>query len=649
MGSTTGRVVAAVAALLLVVGGVFGYRAVLDRRRADALAAAGATLATALTTGDNPGAVLDGAPDVRALLSGAADLDHRVDVVDSRVAGDQGLVQLRHVWTLRRGDPDHTYEVDAAFAERDGRWVAAWQPGLLAPGLREGERLRAQRTQPARADILDAAGQPIVTKRPVQRVGIDRSAVPKETAVASAARLAEALGLEAAPYVEAVGTAGDQAYVVAITLRDPSPELATAQALTLPGLLLQRDDIPLAPTASFARPILGTVGEATKEIVEKSDGRIKPGDATGLGGLQAAHDATLAGRAGEVLAAVPSGGGAPRILASAASAAGSPVRLTLDMRSQTAAEAVLAGVAPASALVAIRPSDGHVLAAASGPGGKGMSTATLGQYPPGSTMKAVTALALLRAGLTPASVTPCPATLDVEGRTFKNYDGYPTAKLGDITLRAAFAQSCNTAFMGQRAKLSESSLAEAAGALGLTAEPALGVPAALGTVPAPAGDTEKAASLIGQGRVVSSPLGMATVAASIAAGRGVAPLLVTSPAPTTGQPTQASQVTSETTGTPASPASPAKPVTAAEAAELRALLRAVVTEGNSPLLQGVPGGAVAAKSGTAEYGDATPPRTHAWMIAIQGDLAVAAFLEDAGGGAADAGPLVKSFLTRLAS
>ena len=47
------------------------------------------------------------------------------------------------------------------------------------------------------------------------------------------------------------------------------------------------------------------------------------------------------------------------------------------------------------------PPTGEVLAAASGPGGEGLSTATVGQYAPGSTMKVVSSLALLRAGLSP--------------------------------------------------------------------------------------------------------------------------------------------------------------------------------------------------------------------------------------------------------
>ena len=53
----------------------------------------------------------------------------------------------------------------------------------------------------------------------------------------------------------------------------------------------------------------------------------------------------------------------------------------------------------ATAIVALRPSTGDVLAAASGPGTEGLNIATFGQYAPGSTFKVVSALALLRAGV----------------------------------------------------------------------------------------------------------------------------------------------------------------------------------------------------------------------------------------------------------
>jgi cell division protein FtsI/penicillin-binding protein 2 len=73
-------------------------------------------------------------------------------------------------------------------------------------------------------------------------------------------------------------------------------------------------------------------------------------------------------------------------------------------------------------------------------------------------------------------------------------------------------------------------------------------------------------------------------------------------------------------------------------------MRAVVTDGSASFLADVPGPAVAAKTGTAEYGTALPLRTHAWMIAAQGDLAVAVLVADGVSGSRTAGPLVERLL-----
>ncbi len=53
---------------------------------------------------------------------------------------------------------------------------------------------------------------------------------------------------------------------------------------------------------------------------------------------------------------------------------------------------------------------------------------------------------------------------------------------------------------------------------------------------------------------------------------------------------------------------------------------------------------MAAKTGTAEFGAETPPRTHAWIIGYRGELAFAVLLEDGGAGGADAGPVAAAFL-----
>ena len=72
------------------------------------------------------------------------------------------------------------------------------------------------------------------------------------------------------------------------------------------------------------------------------------------------------------------------------------------------------------------------------------------------------------------------------------------------------------------------------------------------------------------------------------------------------------------------------------------MLGAVVSEGSGALLAS--DGVTAAKTGTAEYGTANPPLTHAWMVAAKGDLAVAVYAETGTSGSKTAGPLLKSFL-----
>ena len=128
----------------------------------------------------------------------------------------------------------------------------------------------------------------------------------------------------------------------------------------------------------------------------------------GLSGLQARYDEQLRGTPGVRSSTRSASDGQGRASCSARTPGrAQPLQLTLDLGLQQAAERLLAGVGPASALVAIRPSTGEILAAANGPGSDGYNIATFGQYAPGSTFKIVSSLALLRAGLTPRRTVPC--------------------------------------------------------------------------------------------------------------------------------------------------------------------------------------------------------------------------------------------------
>ena len=88
----------------------------------------------------------------------------------------------------------------------------------------------------------------------------------------------------------------------------------------------------------------------------------------------------------------------------------------------------------------------------------------------------------------------------------------------------------------------------------------------------------------------------------------------------------------------------AEPLTRSEASDLRSMLRAVVTSGSGVGLLDVPGPPVIAKTGTAEFERDGQLLTHAWMIAAQGDLAVAVFVEVGASGSGTAGPILEAFL-----
>lgn len=575
---------------------------------------------------------------LEAVLAGTSVLGKpRVDVDEVESDGDRATARLVWRWETGEdsGEDDWRYRTTARFEQvvsgGEDRWALRWSPAVVEPSLTGEETLSARTLAPERGRILGQDDSVLVQPRPVVRVGVDKNGVGRAAAVATARRVAALVDVDPADLVERVRQAGDRAFVEAIVLRatDVSAEVRSGVE-ALPGGRLVADELPLAPTRDFAAPLLGTVGEATAEIVEKSDGRVVAGDEVGTSGLQRRYDEQLLGRRGvEVSATEGSGAGTDdRVLFTDDPVAGEDLRTTLDRRLQQLAQDVLADVEPASAVVALRPSTGDVLAAADGPGSNGLATATVGRYAPGSTFKVVTSLALLRAGVAPDDTVSCPPTLDVDGRDFENYDDYPATGLGEITLEDAVANSCNTAFIGARDRVAGRDLARAAEALGLGVDRDLGFPAYLGQAgpkdPDDQTETGAAADLIGQGSVLASPLVMATVIGSVQAGTTVVPRLL---------PDREAPEVDVT-----------EPLRPREARSLQRMLRAVVERGSGSVLAGLPGDPVLAKTGTAEFGDAEPLQTHAWMVAAQGDLAVAVFVEEGESGSQTAGPLLRSFL-----
>jgi cell division protein FtsI/penicillin-binding protein 2 len=561
------------------------------------------------------------------VTQGMGSVEPAVEVGDVEREGDTATAVLRWSWPLSPEPWEHESRLRL---DQDGdSWTPRWAPALVEGSLEDDEVLLARTLLPERAPILGADDRPLVRPRPVTRYGLDKTRVRSAQVVPSARAVARTLDIDVAPYVRLARRSGPRAFVEGIVLRRGESDQVPPSFSDIPGAAAVDDEMALAPTREFAAPLLGRVGPVTAEVVEESEGRYRAGDEAGLSGLQARYDDQLAGTPG--VAVVAAGGEQDRTLHEVEPEPGEPLRLTLDERVQRVAERGLARLpdsAGATALVAVRPRDGALLAAANGGADGGLNAATYGRYAPGSTFKVVSALALLRAGLAPDAQVPCERSVVVDGKRFENYDDYPAGAYGRIPLQTALAQSCNTAFVSARTRLEEGALAEAAASLGLGEDFDVGFPAYFGQVPPPGSPTEAAADLIGQGRVTAAPLTMAAVAASVRAGRTVVPVLVEDEQPE---------------------AEPEVPLTGPEARQLRRMMRAVVTRGSGTVLAPL-GPGVGAKTGTAEHGEPGSDgglATHAWMIAHTDDLAVAVFVENGESGSGTAGPVLLDFLRQV--
>ncbi|MFN8017323.1 MAG: penicillin-binding transpeptidase domain-containing protein [Acidimicrobiales bacterium] len=505
----------------------------------------------------------------------------------------------------------------------DDRWLVSWTPSVVHPRLEEGDKLTLVRFPARRGELLGTDGKALVGLRPVVHVAIRPSASSDPAGLAR--QVAGIVGVDADALV-ARAIASNAGVVTVITFREEAIADRRANLEAIPGVELTDDEIPLAPTRDFARALIGQLGPATQEVADASKGRVQPGDYVGLSGLQAAQDEVLGGTPRLSIRVDPgSAARAPYELRDFPAKEGRSLTITLDPEVQAAADEVMATAPKPAALVAIRVSTGDVLAVANGPAGaESYNRAMIGRYPPGSTFKVASSLALLQKGLTPDTPVDCPATI-VVGREFQNAEG---EVLGTVPFRKDFADSCNTAFVGQSRKITPLELAAAAESLGYR-KLSIGVPLAGGSVPTDASETEHAADMIGQGKVEASPFVVALASASVAAGRTLEPRLIVDPK----DPTPAEGA-----------ALPAKPVQ-----DLRDLMRGVVTNGTGTAVLGIPGGDVYGKTGTAEFGTEDPPQTHAWFTGYQGDVAFAVLVEDGGFGGRTAAPLAASFLSKLAA
>jgi len=440
----------------------------------------------------------------------------------------------------------------------------------------------------------------------------------------------------------------------------------------------------------LAAHLLGTLGEVRGDQLEtEAFADYRPGDIVGQTGLESMLEPTLRGRDGGRNVIVDVAGREVERLDEVSPVPGRDVVLTLDLDLQRAAQEAFQSADPGEpdrmgAIVALDPRNGDVLALVSRPGfdpndfAGGVDAATWqslvtdewrplqnraisGQYPPGSTYKAIVALAGLESGLLdPGTRVYCPGSFSHGNRSYRCWK---KGGHGSVDLQEALKKSCDVFFYALGLRLGVDRIAEFARAFGFGARTGIGLRGeTTGIVPSsewkqkrfgePWYSGETVSVSIGQGYNTATPIQLAVAFAAIANGGTVhAPRLVLRRMTPDGPVEEAPQPRGRV------------PVDPEHLARVRRALRAVVEEaGGTGSRARVPGVEVAGKTGTSQVvrldrvkdlPESQIPRRfkdHAWFASFAPvdapEIVVVVLAEHGGGGGATAAPMARQVLQR---
>jgi penicillin-binding protein A len=385
------------------------------------------------------------------------------------------------------------------------------------------------------------------------------------------------------------------------------------------------------PFDDLAGSTVGHLEPITKRTLAGAAEGHAVGDLVGASGLEAAYEERLAGTPSTTLEVVS---GRPKViekLGGERGTRGRDVRATLDIRVQL--QAAIAFGDTVGGAVVLRPDNGDILAAVSAYeinpndllGVNGVSPfnrALSGLYPPGSSMKVVTAGAALDAGVVTSR------TRLTGPKHYRGVRNFESESFKTLDLATALKFSVNTAFAQVAQKLGARRLFSYARAFGFNREPTMPLSAATSSFPFPKDDYDLMWGSIGQAQDLATPLEMASVAATVANGG----------------------VRMEPRSSPHDRKAGARVLSARTARTLGLLMESVVVGGTGTAAR-IAGVRVAGKTGTAEVDVNGKRKNHAWFTSFapldRPQVAVAIVSEYGGIGGEVAAPIARGILERI--
>lgn len=507
-------------------------------------------------------------------------------------------------WDLP-GERRFRYDSKMTLTKTSDEWTVRWQPTVMHPDLGANQHLELRSVPAQIATVVGSDGSVLLEPGRSFRVFVNTQEV--EDLNGTINRIAGELDAlrasdDSAPSIDPAAKAEEARDVdgefSVLTVNEAQGKRLQAALRNVSGVRLNEEQALVRPDPGFAPDIMSRVS------------RIVEGDLQGANGWK-------------VVAATNEGSEVRQLGGEDAKAAPS-VHVSLSRKVQDAAQAAVDTRADAKTMmVVMRPSTGEILAVAqTGKADEDGDAALMGQYPPGSTFKMITAFAgMQHQELTPDSIVGCPGTQDIGGRIVTNYNSF---SLGNTSLENAFARSCNTTFADISTQLKPGQLKEVAGQFGLGQDFDIeGLDTITGTVPEGEVMLDRTEAGYGQGLDLASPFGMAVAASTAAAGRMPTPYLI-------GGQDHETNVSGEK----------AKPLPKEQIDGLRRIMRSVVTNGSGSGVAGA--GEVYAKTGEAEINGGS----HSWFVGYRGDIAFATLIV-LGGGSEHATNVTNTFFQNL--
>jgi penicillin-binding protein 2 len=242
----------------------------------------------------------------------------------------------------------------------------------------------------------------------------------------------------------------------------------------------------LYPRNGFMAHLIGYVGEVTEDMLNQPQFELyNPGDVVGISGVERQYNTLLMGKNGSRQALVDSHGREVGRLGEIEAVPGQPLKLTVDIDLQIAAEEQLQG--KNGAIVAMDPHTGEILAMASGPTFDPndcavrvsrdewnklvndpdkplLNKAIQAQLAPGSTFKIIMSMAGWQEGIAQTLHVNCTGGAEFYGRRF---GCWVKGGHGEVSLEKAIYQSCDVFFYTLANKLGIDRIAKYATDLGL--------------------------------------------------------------------------------------------------------------------------------------------------------------------------------------